>query len=76
MMIEIKTPYNSTYPKVASKWLNQTLCFYSSLVQVDSFVLRNQSERKAAKPSGCEKTRPLFGEWVGVKEKALYFVFK
>jgi hypothetical protein len=36
MTEERKTPYNSTYPKVAVQWLNQALCFYSSSVQVDS----------------------------------------
>ncbi len=36
---------NSTYPKVAVKWLNQALCFYSSAVQVDPEV------------SGCSETR-------------------
>jgi hypothetical protein len=34
------------------------LCFYSSSVQVDSFVLRNQPERKARKryASYCDDT--------------------
>jgi hypothetical protein len=31
-----KTPYNSTYPKVAVQWLNQALCFYQSSCLVDS----------------------------------------
>jgi hypothetical protein len=36
-----KTPYNSTYPKVAVQWLNQALCFVSSSVLANSLVLRN-----------------------------------
>jgi hypothetical protein len=44
-----KTPYNSTYPKVAVQWLNQVLCFYQSLCLVDSKVLRNRHLRVAAK---------------------------
>jgi len=43
-----KTPYNSTYPKVAVQWLNQALCFYQSLCLVDSEVLRNRNLRVAA----------------------------
>ena len=46
---ERKTPYNSTYPKVAVQWLNQALCFYQSLCLVDSEVLRNRHLRVAAK---------------------------
>ena len=44
-----KTPYNSTYPKVAVQWLNQALCFYQSLCLVDSESLRNRHLRVAAK---------------------------
>ncbi len=44
-----KTPYNSTYPKVAVQWLNQALCFYQSFCLVDSEVLRNRHLRVAAK---------------------------
>ncbi len=43
------TPYNSTYPKVAVQWLNQTLCFYQSFCLVYSEVLRNRHLRVAAK---------------------------
>ncbi len=40
---EIRTPAtNSTYPKVAVKWLNQALCFYQSLCTFDNEVLRNR----------------------------------
>jgi len=45
---EERTP-NSTYPKVAVQWLNQTLCFYQSLCLADSEVLRNRHLRVAAK---------------------------
>jgi len=43
------TGYNSSYPKVAVQWLNQSLCFYQSLCFVDSEVLRNRHLRVAAK---------------------------
>ncbi len=48
-MTDKKTPYNSTYPKVAVQWLNQALCFYQSFCLVDSEVLRNRHLRVAAK---------------------------
>jgi hypothetical protein len=48
MVEQEKTPYNSTYPKVAVQWLNQALCFYQSLCLVDSEVLRNRHLRVAA----------------------------
>ena len=44
-----KTPYNSTYPKVAVRWVNKALCFYESLCLLDSEVLRNRHLRVAAK---------------------------
>jgi hypothetical protein len=44
-----KTPYNSTYPKVAVQWLNQALCFYQSLCLTESEELRNRHLRVAAK---------------------------
>ncbi len=43
-----KTPYNSTYKKLAVQWLNKALCFVSSFVVVDSFVLRNRQLLVAA----------------------------
>jgi hypothetical protein len=36
------TGYNSTYKKLAVQWLNEALCFVSSSVLADSFVLRNR----------------------------------
>jgi len=33
---------NSTYKKLAVQWLNEDLCFVSSSVLADSFVLRNR----------------------------------
>ena len=33
---------NSTYKKLAVQWLNEALCFVSSLVMVDNFSLRNR----------------------------------
>jgi hypothetical protein len=44
-----KTPYNSTYKKLAVQWLNEALCFYQSLCLVDSEVLRNRQLLVAAK---------------------------
>jgi hypothetical protein len=40
---------NSTYKKLAVKWLNEALCFVSSSVLADSFVLRNPLLRQAPK---------------------------
>jgi len=39
---------NSTYKKLAVQWLNETLCFVSSFVLADSFVLRNRQLLVAA----------------------------
>jgi hypothetical protein len=48
-MTERKAAANSTYKKLAVQWLNEALCFVSSLVLVDSFVLRNPPLRQAQK---------------------------
>jgi hypothetical protein len=40
---------NSTYKKLAVQWLNEHLCFVSSVVLADSFVLRNRQLLVAAK---------------------------
>jgi len=42
------TGYNSTYKKLAVQWLNKALCFVSSFVVADSFVLRNRQLLVAA----------------------------
>jgi hypothetical protein len=42
-------PANSTYKKLAVQWLNEALCFVSSSVVADSFVLRNRQLHEAAK---------------------------
>ena len=39
---------NSTYKKLAVRWLNKVLCFVSSSVLADSFVLRNRQLLVAA----------------------------
>jgi len=44
----IKAADNSTYKKLAVQCLNEALCFISSSVQVDSFVLRNRQLLAAA----------------------------
>jgi hypothetical protein len=41
-MTEEGTTANSTSKKLAVLWLNEALCFVSSLVVADSFVLRNR----------------------------------
>jgi len=40
---------NSTYKKLAVQWLHGALCFVSSSVVTDSFVLRNLQLLVAAK---------------------------
>ena len=45
---EARTP-NSTYKKLAVQWLNEVLCFVSSSLLADSFVLRNRQLLVAAK---------------------------
>jgi hypothetical protein len=55
-----KTTANSTYKKLAVKWLNEHLCFVSSSVLADSLVLRNRQLLVAAKRYGqVEITRIL-----------------
>ena len=44
-----KTGYNTGFASGGVKCKLGALCFYSSSVQVDSFVLRNPPERKARK---------------------------
>ncbi len=46
---EIKTGANSTYKKLAVQLLNKALCFVSSSVLADSFVLQNRQLLIAAK---------------------------
>jgi hypothetical protein len=43
-----RTAYNSTYKKLAVQWLNEALCFVSSLVVAESLVLRNRQLLVAA----------------------------
>jgi hypothetical protein len=40
---------NSGFKKLAVQWLNEHLCFVSSVVLADSFVLRNPPLRQAPK---------------------------
>jgi hypothetical protein len=40
---------NSSYKKFAVQWLNEALCFVSSLVVADRFRLRNRQLLVAAK---------------------------
>ncbi len=48
---------NSTYKKLAVQWLIEALCFVSSLVVTDSFVLRNRQLLVAAKRQAVKKLR-------------------
>jgi len=48
MTMERKTGANSTYKKLAVQWLNEALCFVSSIVVADSLVLRNRQLLVAA----------------------------
>jgi hypothetical protein len=43
-----KTPYNSTYKKLAVQWLDEALFFVSSFVVAESFVLGNRQLLVAA----------------------------
>jgi hypothetical protein len=43
---------NSTYKKLAVQWLNDALCYISSSVVLDSFVLRNRQLLVATKRYG------------------------
>ncbi len=43
------TGYNSTYKKLAVQRIHEVLCFVSSSVVADSFVLRNRQLLVAAK---------------------------
>jgi len=40
---------NNGFKKLAVQWLNERLCFVSSIVLADSFVLRNRQLLKPAK---------------------------
>jgi len=57
------TPYNSTYKKLAVQWLNEVLCFVSSSVVADSFVLRNRQLLVAA------------NRWLSVGKKKIPLLF-
>ena len=55
MTKEEKTPYNSTYKKLAVQWLYEVQFFNQTFVQVDSEVLRNRHLRQAAKRQAVKK---------------------
>jgi hypothetical protein len=46
---------NSTYKKLAVQWLHEALCFVSSSLLADSFVLRNRQLLVAAKRQAVKK---------------------
>jgi len=43
-----KPAHNRTYKKLAVQWLHEALCFVSSFVVADNFVLRNRQLLVAA----------------------------
>ena len=49
MTDERRTTGNSGFKKLAVQWLNEHLCFVSSAVLADSFVLRNRQLLKPEK---------------------------
>ena len=53
--MEKRPAHNSTYKKLAIQWLNEHLCFVSSSVVADSFVLRNRQLLEAAKRQAVKK---------------------
>ncbi len=55
MTTEGKAADNSTYKKLAGQWLNEALCFVSSSVVADSFLLRNRQLLVAAKRQAVKK---------------------
>jgi len=56
------TAANSTYKKLAVQWLNEALCFVSSFVVAESFVLRNRqllvAANRYASPYFSTRQRP------------------
>lgn len=48
----MKTSHNRRLAKKRVQWLNKVLCFYSSSVLVDSYVLRNPPERNTQTVTG------------------------
>jgi hypothetical protein len=60
MTTERKTPYNSTYKKLAVQWLNDALCFVSSFVVAESFRLRNRQLLVAANRCASAKKTEIF----------------
>jgi len=52
-----KTPYNKDFESVGVMCKLGALCFYSSSVLVDSFLLRNPPERKARNRYGAFKIK-------------------
>ncbi len=51
--------HNCTYKKLAFQWLNEALCFVSSLVVADSFRLRNRKLLVAADRYASCIAKPL-----------------
>jgi hypothetical protein len=47
--VKVARTHNSGFKKLAVQWLNEALCFVSSVVLADSFVLRNRQLLKPPK---------------------------
>ena len=62
---QINTAGNSTYKKLAVQWLIEALCFVSSSVVADSFVLRNRQLLVAAK-----RYKPLYDKLIIGRKKS------
>lgn len=60
-----KTTYNPGFASGGVTCKLGALCFYSSSVQVDSFVLRNPSERKAPNRYGFSLA-VVYAVWISV----------
>ena len=59
---ERKTSHNSTYKKLAVRWLNEVQFFSHTFVQTDSFELRNRQLFIAAKRCAtCRKANAQIG---------------
>jgi hypothetical protein len=59
-LTERRAATNSTYKKLAVQWLNEALCFVSSVVLADSLVLRIPPERQARKRYTLLLKLPVF----------------
>jgi len=57
--------HNSTYKKLAVQWLNEALCFVSSFVVTDSFLLRNRQLLVAPKRCAQVHLKKIYVDYKG-----------